>query len=76
MSTFYPDSFPVARNYEIDRWNSELAFWGRNAWRCDKAARDWGTGPGIPSSSSPWVALVTWSVHDSLILSRKTKIEN
>ena len=25
-STFYPDSFPVARNFEIDRWNSELAY--------------------------------------------------
>ena len=25
-STFYPDSFPVARNFVIDRWNSELAY--------------------------------------------------
>ena len=23
---FYPDSFPVTRNYEIDHWNSELAY--------------------------------------------------
>ena len=23
---FYPDSFPVRRNFEIDRWNSELAY--------------------------------------------------
>ena len=23
---FYPDSFPVTRNFEIDRWNSELAY--------------------------------------------------
>ena len=26
-SNFYPDSFPVARNLVIDRWNSELAYW-------------------------------------------------
>ena len=24
--TFYPESFPVARNFVIDRWNSELAY--------------------------------------------------
>ena len=24
-SKFYPDSFPVTRNFVIDRWNSELA---------------------------------------------------
>ena len=25
-SAFYPDLFPVARNFVIDRWNSELAY--------------------------------------------------
>ena len=35
-STFYPDSFPVARNFVIDRWNSELAYYQIDAfdsWR-------------------------------------------
>ena len=27
---FYPDSFPVTRNFEIDRWNSELAYIARS----------------------------------------------
>ena len=26
QSDFYPDSFPVARNLVIDRWNSQLAY--------------------------------------------------
>ena len=26
IMNIYPDSFPVKRNYEIDRWNSELAY--------------------------------------------------